>query len=105
MNYEVKVTPYADGRIETAVDLVEDMGPPCNDVRQNIMRQVINTADHDTRAALIKLGWRPPGEIAAFDIPIPPSRENPLGSWRRVYVHDVERMERQLAAARDALKL
>ena len=66
MNYDVTTKPRMDGTIEMMIDAIV---PNLNStgywsatdvVRENIMRQIINTRDAQTKAALIALGWTPP---------------------------------------------
>lgn len=100
MKYELNTTE-TQGLITQTVDFLDGRG-----IRETIIRHVIDTGDQQVRDALIKLGWRPPGEIAAIDIPC--ANWNPIhGShgWRRVTVDDVVKMERQIAAVQAALKL
>lgn len=59
MHLQIKVDTHVlrNGFIEQVVT-----GPGIDkfDVRQVIMRQVIDTLDNQARAALIQLGWTPP---------------------------------------------
>lgn len=43
----------------------QDFVDPCADVRQQIMRTVLDTQERAIREALIKMGWTPPKEQAA----------------------------------------
>lgn len=101
--YEVSVRPLGEGVIESRLDFVADA--TLGSIREQISRQVIDTREAKTREALISLGWRPPGEIAAIDIPIGPDIYDPSGQrYRRVTATDVMKMEHQLAKIRQALK-
>ena len=56
-SFELTTTPSSDGVITQ--ELVA-LGP--GDVRQTIMRQVMDTSEQQIRDALIALGWTPPSD-------------------------------------------
>ena len=52
--YQVVTTPQTDGKLVQVVESVD------HDVRKQILRQVMDTQERQTRAALIAIGWTPP---------------------------------------------
>lgn len=55
MRYEVNTSAGADGRIISTIDQVDDLN-----VRVTLFCHVGDTRDAQIRAALEKLGWKPP---------------------------------------------
>ena len=58
MRFEVITTPYLDGRVEQEVFLLH-----MDNARDLLVRHVIDTQEAQVRAALIQLGWTPPGAV------------------------------------------
>ena len=54
LQYELTVTPFANGDIKSELEFIHD------DVRERVLTQVMHTQEQGVRAALIKLGWKPP---------------------------------------------
>lgn len=55
ISYNIDTKSFSDGKILQTVDRVNN-----GTVEQQIFRQVLDTKDHQIRAALIKIGWLPP---------------------------------------------
>ena len=58
ISYNIDTKSFSDGKILQTVDRVNN-----GTVEQQIFRQVLDTKDHQIRAALINLGWVPPGGV------------------------------------------
>ena len=105
MKYNVSVQPYGNGKIEGKVYPTREHWEDPASPMECVTRWIIDTLDEQTRAALIKLGWHAPGEIAAIDVPILPTVS--VGhfppKYRRVTADDVARMEAELADLRMAV--
>jgi hypothetical protein len=105
MRYEVRTSFLGDGKFAQSVDLIPEMRGEQN-VRETIVRQVIDTQDAQVRATLEKLGWRHDGGIAAIDVPDDPiavaSWPHEPHNYHRVTVTDIIAMERKLNAFKRA---
>lgn len=58
MKYLTSVVPLDDGRIISTLKL--DYEIAYENIRDIILRQVLDTNEEQVRQALIKLGWTPP---------------------------------------------
>ncbi|MCR4302275.1 MAG: hypothetical protein NUV51_11730 [Sulfuricaulis sp.] len=61
--YDLRVKATPDGKIIREVDMVSTSFN--EDVQTNILRQVVDTMEVQTREALVGIGWTPPKPIAA----------------------------------------
>ena len=59
--FEVVTTPQADGKI------VQEAYGVFNDIREQMIRRVMDTQEYQIREALIALGWTPPSTKASTD--------------------------------------
>lgn len=65
LRYDVR-TSVKDATIQQTVDLIVEEGDM--EAKDRIMTQVVNTQETQTRAALVHLGWTPPGANPLFEI-------------------------------------
>ena len=52
--YRITTTPFADGMIE------QEEFSEWTDLRESIVRQILDTKEQQIRQSLIALGWTPP---------------------------------------------
>ena len=99
MKYDIEARAHKDGSIEQTIVAQHD------NIRTEILRQVIHTQDEQVRAALIGLGWSPPGRTQNWiDLDAEPSACDPMGQNKiRVHACEVREMRRKLAKIKDII--